>query len=157
MEKILLHILSIVLISCSSDDNIGWEPDPIDPKLNLTEATLKSEGDSIEIFSSSDQDLIAVRDTVGQPKEMLGHNVENTYVSDGVRHRFIDMGWYSITQIWTSRTMSSTRLIIKVKPNHTDADRKVPITIFSRRDEHSSAGIYTKTNFVQEKSTQKVK
>lgn len=150
MKNVLnVLILMLIIASCSSDDEDGREPSPIDPEFNITEGIMSSEGDSIEIYSASEQTLLAVRDTIGQPRELLGNDNSQVYVSNGVRRLIIDMGWYTITQFWSTKTSSYPKLMIKVLPNHTDAVRKVPVTIFSRRNERSSVGIFTETNFVQ--------
>lgn len=153
MKKIIILLFMMIAIaSCSEkDDVIGEEPLPVDPKLNITEATLSCDGDSVIIESASGQDLVAVRDTVGEPREYyyFSGDDKNVIVTGYEQYCTIDMGWYLITQVKSNETRVASKMILKVKANRTGSIRKVPLTIFSRKSQRSTAGLYTETNFVQ--------
>ena len=152
MKKKLLYLcfMFIAITSCSEkDDVIGEEPLPVDPKLNITEATLSCDGDSVIIESASGQDLVAVRDTVGEQREYFSGDDKNVIVTGKEQYCTIDMGWYLITQVKSNETRVASKMILKVKANNTGSIRKVPLTVFSRKSQLSTVGIYTETNFVQ--------
>ena len=154
MKKKLLYLcfMFIAITSCSEkDDVIGEEPLPVDPKLSITEATLNCDGDSVIIESASGQDLVAVRDTVGEQREYFyfSGDDKNVIVTGKEQYCTIDMGWYLITQVKSNETRVASKMILKVKANKTGSIRKVPLTIFSRKGQLSAVGLYTETNFVQ--------
>lgn len=159
MKKILIYFLTaLIIISCSKNDN-EEEVFKTDLKLNIVEGILSSNGDSIDIVSASGQNLYACLDTVGISIPIAMEYTSEVFVSDKVRYQISDIGWYSITRVYSTETQKASKLILKVKPNDTHKERIVPLTIFSNcYDNYATGkrgGIYIKTNFVQSPKEEK--
>lgn len=156
MEKKLICLLTVLMmIACSSEsDNEELETIETDPKLNITEGVLSCDGDSINIISGNGKELYACYDTVGMKSPIVMEYTSKENVSDKVRYLISDRGWYSVTEVYSTETKRSSRIILKVKPNHTQKSRTVPLAIFSYCYDFNATGnrkhIYTKTNFVQD-------
>lgn len=152
MKKIFVGLIFAMFVCACSEEDKGEIYIPIDPKLNLTEYVLSGNGDSIEIISGSEIDLVAMNDSLSDRYPVPMEPDTAFYVSDKIRYYVINRDWYSLTMVFSTEKQASSRIIVKVKKNPTQQSRRIPLTIYSRKDVHTTEGVYNKTNFVQEAS-----
>jgi hypothetical protein len=152
MKKLFVGLIIAMLICACSENDKDEVYTPIDPMLNLTEYVLSSDGDSIDIISGSAQDLVAMDDSLSDLYPVPMEPDTTFYVSDKIRYYIINKDWYSLTMVFSTEKQASSRIIVKVKENTTQQSRRIPLTIYSRKDTHTAEGVYNKTNFIQKAS-----
>lgn len=110
MKKLFFIMLScILLIGCDKEKE--FPQSGLDPKLNVEEYIFPKEGGSLEVYSTLGYSLLVTKTT-----EDSGEKEGNSFIGK----------WFKIT--WDANWK---KLLIKVKPNETGHERKLPVDISS--------------------------